>query len=327
MKVKTRLAHKLFILILSVLIILMAANAGCKEQALPAPTPATTELSSTMVPNAPFDIYVYCKQEKPTLVPLSLGAEISKISVDSVAFWGVPEQEELDFGLALNMSNKNDASNIYAMIKQEKEIWSKISGNTIYVVYGSGTRAKALTTALNNNDFKYYDDKDALNMAATLPDSETTKITAIAIAKPTEELIKLLIQDTDNNTAGLLNTFLGVGNLKVIMGGLYSSQYIDMAELISTFNSKQNILNLDMGMIISAKSGIPGIVVAPVVKKVLLETEFTETKLGELTVYSRYWDTQGMGIPVLVRIEGNQIYAAISGQESYAKTLITNIQP
>ena len=62
------------------------------------------------------------------------------------------------------------------------------------------------------------------------------------------------------------------------------------------------------------------------VKKILIESDYTETELGEFTLYEGSLDIgEGKSIPVLVRIEGNRIFVAVSGQKSYAETLITSI--
>jgi len=48
--------------------------------------------------------------------------------------------------------------------------------------------------------------------------------------------------------------------------------------------------------------------------------------LGEFTLYKGSWHVDsGEAIPVLVRIEGNCIFAAVAGQEAYAETLITSV--
>jgi len=65
--------------------------------------------------------------------------------------------------------------------------------------------------------------------------------------------------------------------------------------------------------------------VEPALEKFLSESDFTETNLGEITLYKGLWDSGGGAIPVLVRIEGNCIFAAVAGQESYVETLITSI--
>ncbi len=63
------------------------------------------------------------------------------------------------------------------------------------------------------------------------------------------------------------------------------------------------------------------------VEQLLARYEFSEAKLGELALYKGTWDTQeGKTVHVLVRIEDNHIFAAVSGQESYAETLITSVQ-
>ena len=324
-KVNTKITTKLFIPVSVLLITSLIMSVGCQEVEQVPSSPATTELSSTLVPNVPLDIYVYGKQESPTAVPLAIGGVHQDINVESLAVWGVPSDDDFTFGVGLTLTGASAASEVYAKITSERDGWKMLSGNTIYYVQGSGTAAESLKTAISNNDFKYYDDEKALNGAAAMPSGGETKLAAIAIAKPSEALINFVAKNAGAESLGMLKMILKLAGLEVLAGGLYSPNQIDIVELAKEMDAG-GIQNFDLGVLILAKSGIPGFVVAPVVKKFLTESEFTETKLGEVTVYRRFWNAgDGRTIPVLVRIEGNYLFAAVSGQASYAQTLITSI--
>ena len=87
-----------------------------------------------------------------------------------------------------------------------------------------------------------------------------------------------------------------------------------------------SIGDTEMGVLVSAKSSFPGFVVGPVVEKLLTEQGFIKVKLNGFTLYQRSIEADtGKSIPVLARVEGNYIFAAVAGQESYAQTLITGV--
>jgi len=86
-----------------------------------------------------------------------------------------------------------------------------------------------------------------------------------------------------------------------------------------------SISNLNLGLLISAESGLPSFLVKLAVKRFLTQFEFTETNFGEFTLYKRPWYTyDGEAIPLLVWVKGKYIFAAISGQESYAYALVSS---
>lgn len=84
---------------------------------------------------------------------------------------------------------------------------------------------------------------------------------------------------------------------------------------------------MNVGVILMLKSGLPGLAVEPIVKKLLTDNNFTETNINGTAVY-RYTESlsDGVAIPILVRVEGSYIYAALSGQNQYAQTLITGVR-
>ena len=115
-------------------------------------------------------------------------------------------------------------------------------------------------------------------------------------------------------------------NLKVAAAGLYAPGQIDISQIAEMVGSDGSISNIDIGVLLLVKSGYPGLVVKPALEKFLTEYGFTETNLGGLTIYKNSWgDNDGAAISILVRIEGNQIFTALSGREAYAETLITSV--
>ena len=303
------------------------ATVGCQAQEGPQPSaPAAGALSSTLVPNMNLDVYVYIKQDRPTTLPADMINAPLDIDVEALAIWGVSTEDDFAFGGALALTDASLAAKIYSQIKPRSDVWSKLSGSTIFVVQGSGTAAESLKRAIANNDFKYYDDSKGLRAVATLPDGGTTKLAGVAVAKPSKALINYITKGRATEGLGMVNTILAIARLDVIAAGLYSPEHIDVAKLAIAMEREGAIARLDLGILVLLKSGLPGFVVEPAVEKILTEAEFTKKSLGELTLYQGSFDTQGgQAIPVLVRIEGNHVFAAVSGKESYAQTLITSI--
>ena len=303
------------------------ATVGCQEREEPqVKAPPAGALSSTLVPNMDLDVYVYIKQDSPTTLPADMINAPLDIDVEALAIWGVSTEDDFAFGGALALTDASLAAKIYSQIKPEAETWTKLSGSIIYLVPGSGTAAESLKRAISNNDFKYYDDSKGLKAVATLPGGGTTRLAGVAVARPGKALSSYVARGGDAEGLEMVNTILTLGRLEVIAAGLYSPDQIDVARVAMAMERESGIPNLDLGILVLLKSGLPGFVLEPAVKKILSEAEFTERSLGELTLYQGSFDTgQGQAIPVLVRIEGNYVFAAISGKESYAQTLITSI--
>ena len=115
-------------------------------------------------------------------------------------------------------------------------------------------------------------------------------------------------------------------NPDVVIGGLYSPHQINVAKAVEVFGKGVGISTLDVGMLVLVKSTLPGFVVSPVAKSLLVDYGFTEIKFSEFSVYKGVWvSPDNSEISILVRIEGNHIFAAISGQEAYAETLVTSV--
>jgi len=325
--VNTKLKTKLFILVLCLLIATPITGTGCQEEVRQPTAPSPSVLSTTLVPDGPLDVYLYAKQSSPTTIPAKMIEVSQDVSLESLAIWGVPAEDDFALGFALTLTSDSEASIVYDEITLEEYGWKKLSGDTIYLVQGSGTAAESLKTTISNNDFKYYDDSESLKAVALLPDGGTTKLAAVALVKPSDALIDFITKAANTEGSDLINIVLNLVNLKVAVSGLYSPNQIDVAEIAEVTDIGGGIHNLDLGLLVLVKSGLPGFIVEFATEKFLTRYQFTESKLDELTVYKGSWDTHdGEAVHVLVRVEGSHLFAAVSGQEAYAETLITSVQ-
>ncbi len=289
--------------------------------------PSRFDLGSTLVPNVDLDIYVYVRQEYPTTVPGDLIGHPADVEVESLALWGLATDEEFTIGGALTFVSETDADRIDARIFSDADTWVTLSGQTIYFVQGTGAHAETLRTAITNKDFKYYDDRRALAEVALLPDGGNTKRGAVAIVKSSDALLELIARNTDSQTATIVESLDTQGRLQILIIGLYWSREIDIADLARRMQSG-SILEADLGMLALAKSSLPGLVVEPVISKLLNDAGYPQTDLGGSTVYQAHLTLgRTARIPVLIRVEGNRVFAAMSGQQSYAETLITSVNP
>lgn len=322
---KDKSKTKLLIIGLALTMAISISVVGCQEKEEPrAKAPSAEALSSTLVPNMDLDVYVYLKQDSPTTLPAEMINAPLDIDVESLAIWGVITEDDFAFGGALTLTSAAQADKVHSQITPQAETWTKLSGSTIYLVQGSGTAAESLKRAISNNDFKYYDDIKALEAVDKLPGGGTTRLAGVAVARPTKALFSYIARGGEG--MGMVNTIMTLARLEVIAAGVYSPGPIDVARVATVMEREGGIPNLDLGILVLLKSGLPGFIVEPAVKKLLTEADFTERSLGELTLYQGSFDTgEGEPIPVLVRIEGNHVFAAISGKEAYAQTLITSI--
>jgi len=299
-------------------------SGGLGKEAAPA---AISQTKSNKVPNIPLDVYIYAEQSSPTTIPANTINVSQDVNIESLAVWGVPAEDDFALGIALALTSDSEASAVYDEITLEDYGWKRLSGDIIYLVQGSGPAAESLKTAITNNDFKNYDDISTLQAVEMLPSGDTTRLAGVAIAKPSKTLVDLITEAVGTQGSDLISIGLELINLQVVVGGLYSPNQIDVAEVAAVIGRGGTVHDLDLGVLVIAKSGLPGLVVRPAAESLLGQFEFEEARLGELALYKRSWDiNEKEAVQILVRVEGNYIFAAISGQESYAETLITSVQ-
>ena len=314
------------VLILSFLIVPLA-SAGCTEEK-PPPPPASPplDLARTLVPNTDLDIYLFVRQERPTSIPKDMIQAPDNLQVSSLAVWGVPAENDFTFGGAVTLTNAETATGIHSRIAPENGLWTTLARETIYFVQGSGTAARTLQAAIKGNDFKYYDDEEALREITLLPDAGRTKLAVVGIAKPGPELVRIIASGAGEDAAGMANMLFSLAQIQVVVSGLYAPEQIDIAELSQKVRQGK-LHETTVGVLALVKSGLPGVVVSPAVNKFLEESGYTPLNLGGITVYRGFVQVdRSTRVPLFIRVEDNRIYLALSPQEKYAQLLITSIQ-
>jgi hypothetical protein len=326
MKSMIRKYGAMLIIIVIILAALPITGAGCQGKEIPPPAAvAGMELSSTLVPDIDFDVYVYVKQESPTTVPGEIIGTSFDITGESLAMWGVATGEYFIFGGGLTLASEAEAAETYNQIPDGRIVWTMLSNNMIYFVAGLGTDAESLKSAITNNDFKYYDNRDVLYEVSLLPNGGATRLAAVAIGRPSQNLVELVAKEVDPDTSDLLDVLIKTANLDVVTAGLYAPQQIDIAEVAGDADL-DTILSSDAGILASIKSGWPGVVVSPIVVKVLESAGYAKLNLGDLTVFKGYLDIgNGRTVPIMLRVKDNRVFAATAGQESYMETLIRSV--
>jgi len=293
-----------------------------------APTPSgaiVNEVAATMVPNLDLDVYLYFDQGSPTSVPEDLNGSSTYAEVDSLAVWGIVDANTYTFGGALTLDNAADASNMFSQLPKQSDIWTQLSDRTIYMVYGSGEPADSLESAISNNNFKNYDDNQALQEISLLPYGSSTKPAGIGIIKTTATAVNLLKQYVDAGTAATINSLYATVKSQFMVAGLYSSQPIDLTDIMQKIQGNNASWDTDLGVVAAVDSAYPGLVFSPIASRYLDGTGYTKTTLNNLPVYKAYLDSGDDSIPVLINVSENHIFATSSGNEAYADTLMTGI--
>jgi hypothetical protein len=312
-----------------IMALMPAAITGCEEEVTetetpPAPTQSGMDLSSTLVPNADFDIYVYIRQESPTTILKDIIGTPFDVTADSMSLWGTAAEDTYTLAGGVAFTASTNAADVHEQIPESSDIWTILSDYRIYFVHGSGTTVENMRSAIAANDFKNYDDQEALAELALYPDGATTKLIGVAVARPNQTLAELVAKYTVPATSDLLNVLLKTANVEVITAGFYSAHQLDVAEIAGN-PEFASIMATGVGILAAIKSAWPGILFNPVVEGALGAAGYQETSLGDITIYKGILDVDGDEIPLLFRVEDNRLYAALAVQESYAEALINGI--
>jgi hypothetical protein len=225
----------------------------------------------------------------------------------------------------LNFPNASEAGNLFSQLPQQSDIWTKLVGSSIYVIQGSGVPAESLKKAINNNNFKPYDDSNALAQVAAMPYSSSIKPVAICIVKPNQAAIDILKQYVDTKTVNTIQNIYTWAKPQIIVIGLYSPEAIDIADLDREINNK-TLSDTDLCVVASANSVFPGFIVSPIATRLLKNEGLTKIIFGDLTEYQASINIgNSQSIPALLNVAGNRVFATVSGNEPYAQTLMSNI--
>jgi len=313
--------------ILAFLVVPVFLSSGCTEDVDVPFLPYTSKTSEILVPDMPIDVFIYAKQHRPTTIPAEIAGTDHNIDVESLTLWGVPAERDFSFGAALRFSSMDIAEEVNAQIQLNSGYWKMISGQTVFIVRGTGAASKALRTAIEQQNFGLYTDVQVLEAVQTLPNGSRAKMVAVGIAKPTSALMDAIKKSLKPADYDRLTKVVKAADAQLIAGGLYSMYRLDIDGVMSMLNGGGSFENLDTGFLFMAKSGLPSFMFQPIVRNYLTENKFIETNKGEYPIYKGSWEIADAGkLHIMLRVEDSYIYAAVAGKESYAETLITNIR-
>jgi hypothetical protein len=270
-------------------------------------------------------VYVYARQEGLTRIPSELINMSNDIDVESLAIWGIPDDDSFTFGMCIVLANSNTASTVFSTINGEEHHWKVLRGKRIYIVQGSGDAAESMKTAILNNDFVYYNDSEIIELVATMPDRGSAKLVTILVAKPTKELTDYLLEIDVADEIKQIFKLVDSLDAEVVVSGLYSPYRINIAKASEVIKNG-DIEALELGLLILIKSGMPGFIAGPMLNGVLTEQGFVKQQSDNYTVYRGVFTlSNGDELPVFIRIKDSYIFISASGRENYAETLIGSI--
>jgi hypothetical protein len=312
--------------IISVITVTGILAGGCYSESGQTSVLATQDqYTALLVPDTNLDVYIYARQEGLTRIPSELIGMSSDIDVESLTIWGIPEDERLTFGMCLVLANANTASMVISKIAEKKDSWKILRDNKIYIVQGSGSSAEAMKMAILNNDFKYYDDRQIIELVATMPNRGSAKLVTILVAKPTKELMNYLLEINVIDEIKQVMSLVNAIDAEVVVSGLYSPYRINIAKA-SDVLQKGDIEALELGLLILIKSGLPGFIAGPIINNVLLDQGFVKQENENVTIYRGVFSLSNGGeLPVFIRIKDSYIIISASGREAYSETLIGSI--
>lgn len=309
------------------LITVILPLAGCDTAVPPAPTSGTLAIASTLVPDMHLDVYAFIRQPQPTQLPDDLLDLPTSFSVVSLAMWAVAADNTFTWGGALTMVSTAQAAQAVADVPADAGVWTKQAGAVVYFVDEvSTTAAAAMKSAISNGQLVPYSFQPGIDALSFYPDGGTEIALGSAVAVPGGALIKLITAGATEETRALVTTLTKSSGLQVLSAGLYAAAPVDI-RTIAQHPTLDSILSLDAGVLVSVKSSWPGIIISMLAGNAISGAGYEKVKLGNIEVYRGTLDAGGgVRVPVVIRIIGNRIFAAISGQQSYAEALIEGLR-
>ena len=315
------------LLICSLVLVIMAipaASTGCT--AANKPGAISARLAATMVPPVDLDLYIYFDQQVPTIVPKVLTGAPADLPVQSVAIWGIVNNEtQYTISGALIFKEAADASMVFGLVSKLPGFYTKLNNRSIYFLQGSGGPAESLKNAIDNNNFKAYNDKTALTEVNHLPLTSTARPNLIGIIKPNKAALDMAKKYLDKYTANTIESIVSSAKPKTLVLGVYSPKPLEVADMAQRIRNN-TVWDLDLGAVVCMDSEYPGFMFNSIANNILKSQNLPEVQVGKLNAYKESLDLgNGKTIPIYLNLSGNHVYAAASGQDSYAQTLLTSI--
>jgi hypothetical protein len=305
------------------LIFMLLALSACSGQK--AESPIMTALAGTSVPDLDLDLYLYFQQATPTLAPKSILHTETDLKVESLAVWGIVQGDAYGLGGTLNFSSPADAASAYALLPEDIDVWTRLEGSSIYAVYGTGAPYDSLKAAVQNHDFKMYDDKKALNEAGRLPYSASNRPLMVGLLKAKGDVFSLVKQYVGAGEAETLDSISKWVKPQVLAVGVYTPQPVQLEDIWNRAEDGK-LWDVQAGLIASVNSSYPGIVFSPIADKYLSGQGYPQFSLDNLRVYQMgAGEVDSRDVSIWLNVSGNHIFGVTSTSLDYSKTLMRSI--
>jgi hypothetical protein len=149
----------------------------------------------------------------------------------------------------------------------------------------------------------------------------------VAIVKPTPAFIAFVSDGAGEEDLSMVNTVLSVTQLKVVAGGIYATEHLDLVKITAVMDEGGDVLDTGVSIMGMVRSGLPGLIVSPAVAKMLDSQEFALVEIGGEEYYELAVQTDtGRTVYFVIRLDGSKIFVAASGDKSRATGLASGVK-
>lgn len=302
--------------LLLLILILISVLAGCTEtRAQEAQLP--DGMSLARVPRIPLDGYLYARQGQPLALPGTMVGLPLNPAIQSLEAWIAPSESTESIGALLTLSGQADAEAAFRFIPERPDLWKLQTGNSIYIVWGTGKGSEDLKRAIQDKQFVSLKeaDKDAWRLIERLPGSPAPRPLAVAFVRTEDRLINFVQKNSPLGADESLSTAIELAKIKAVAAAFYSTRDLQLADFLSSAGRK----DAGIGGILVARSSYPGAIISTALGQAAPRLNLEKTSVDGRTAYYRAADTPtGEKVHVLLSNSGQHIY--VNGAADLSRT-------
>ena len=176
------------------LLFLLVAFTACQTKV--SATPALpAEFQRGLVPSVALDGYLFVRQGNDTRIAGNLLALPEDVAARYAQIWLVPSDQGEVLGGSVLFSSAEQAQMVSrAMDSGLPKHWKMVSGSSLFVVFGEGSGAKDLISAIESNRFSSLESiaPDGWAMVQRLPAAPPTQVVLAGFVKLSDRLLSYL---------------------------------------------------------------------------------------------------------------------------------------
>ncbi len=310
---------------LPLLLLVIAAVAFTACQGGKAGTPSLPpELAATQVPSVPMDAYLFVCQAQDTRIEGRLLSLQEDVVVRFAQAWLVPSDGKEVLGGRIQFSSPQEAQRTSDAIgSADPKLWKRVSGSSLFLVYGEGGGAKSLTSAIEGNQFSSVETNapDGWAMIQQLPSSPPGKTVATGFVKLSDSLLAYLKENVQAETWNQVEPIISQARIDGVAVAGYLEKTINPSEINSVADVKEH----KAAVMITGKSGLPGFLFPMAMKVVGPRVGLTEESITNGSALSKTMEIEGTPMYFLLGASGSQIYLTAALDFSLSKKLLESV--